>query len=81
MALPDAVKWLGDIPVDLTARPYRDVLWNPDTEKMMVANKTLARDLLRYIVGLEVDADELRTRYAGVRGEDSVKLPTRLRRA
>jgi DNA sulfur modification protein DndB len=78
ISLPEAVKKLADIPVNLDARPYRDILWNPDTEKMMVANKALARDLLRYIVGLATDVDKLRTRYADARGETTVKLPPRL---
>ncbi|WP_329740727.1 DGQHR domain-containing protein [Dyella sp. A6] len=77
--LPEAVKWLDDFPVELDARPYRDVLWNPSTGKMVVANKTLARDLLRYMFGLDVDVAKLRKRYASARGDDNVKLPRRLR--
>lgn len=80
LTLPDAVKWLENLPVKLDARPYRDVLWNPSTGKMIVANNALIRDLLKYMLELDVDVLKLRTRYASARGDDSVKLPPRLRR-
>lgn len=80
LTLPDAVKWLGDLPVELNERPYRDVLWNPSTEKMIVANKALTRDLLKHMFGLDVDTAKLRTRYATARGDDNVRLPIRLRK-
>lgn len=80
LSLPEAVKWLSDFPVDLTARPYRDVLWNPSTEKMVVAGKALARDLLRYMYGLDVNVAKLRARYGTARGDENAKLPARLRK-
>lgn len=79
LTLPEAVEWLSDLPVALDARPYRDVLWNPSTEKMIVANKTLTRDLLKYMFGLDIDAPKLRTRYATARDNNNAKLPVRLR--
>ncbi len=79
MKLPEAVRWLSDLPVALEERPYRDVLWDPSTGKMIVSNKALMRDLLKYIFGFDVDVAKLRTRYGTARGKDNVKLPTRLR--
>ncbi|MDO7929197.1 MULTISPECIES: DGQHR domain-containing protein [Pseudomonas syringae group] len=80
LSLLEAVDRLKTIPTDLAGKPYRDVIWDPVREKMILPGKTLAKDVLRYMAGLEVDTDILRASYAKARGIDGrANLPGRLK--
>ncbi|MDH7810043.1 MULTISPECIES: DGQHR domain-containing protein [unclassified Rhizobium] len=80
--LSDAVLALNKIPVDLTKPPYRDVIWDATRERMIVRGKVLARELLKYMVGLPVDAADLKRNYRVALGVDptdtKVRLPAKL---
>lgn len=79
-SLIDAIDQIKNIPTDLAARPYRDVLWEPDKRKMILAGKTLAIDLLKHIVRITKDADgELLSRYQAAIKED-LSLPRPIKR-
>lgn len=80
--LSDATHRLRGIPTDLSKAPYKGVIWDSARSTMIPGGKRLARDLLRYIVGLETDIDLLRENYAVSQGADptgkNFKLPARL---
>jgi len=77
-SLAEAVGALKDIPTNLAARPYRDVLWDPTKKTMISKGKPLAKDLLRYIVRLIPSAD-VKERYDLAVGNARL-LPTRLKK-
>ncbi|MBV6863107.1 MULTISPECIES: DGQHR domain-containing protein [Xanthomonas] len=76
-ALSEAVDVLKEIPTDLSARPYRDVLWDPTKKTMISKGKPLAKDLLRYMARL-IPSSEVKERYDLAVGKTRV-LPTRLK--
>jgi DNA sulfur modification protein DndB len=80
--LADSVKTLKDIPTDLDDAPYRDVIWSPARHTILPSGKVLCRELIRYMVGLPVDEDNLLAKYRisqGVEENDkSVKLPAQV---
>ena len=45
-----AISNLCDLPMDLAGIPWRLVLWDPNTERMVNSNKTLAEALLLYML-------------------------------
>ncbi|WDJ75396.1 DGQHR domain-containing protein [Xanthomonas campestris] len=75
--LSEAVDVLKEIPTDLSARPYRDVLWDPTKKTMISKGKPLAKDLLRYMARL-IPSSEVKDRYDLAVGKTRV-LPTRLK--
>lgn len=82
--LPDAVKLLKKLPVDLTDVPYSGVIWDQDRNRIIGTGKTLARDLVLYMVGIDDDDDgQLLGRYrlalTGDPEDESVDLPDRIK--
>jgi DNA sulfur modification protein DndB len=79
MGLPDAVSKLKSIPTDLAEAPYRDVIWDPARCTMIPAGKTLARRLIRYMMGFSEETADLLGQYRIAQGVEpdntSVKLP------
>ncbi|MBB4126705.1 DNA sulfur modification protein DndB [Xanthomonas translucens] len=73
----EAVSVLKEIPTDLAARPYRDVLWDPDKKTVISKGKPLVKDLLRYMARLMPSTD-VKERYDLALGK-SRALPTRLK--
>lgn len=79
LSLPEAVRQLAVIPTDLNARPYRDVIWDNDRQRMMLTGKRLLIELLSYMVGLPTDRVKLRASYAKTLGtEFEARLPNRV---
>jgi DNA sulfur modification protein DndB len=76
LSLPDAVKALGVLPMSLDERPYAEVLWDPERQKMISSGKRLTVDLLAYMAGLPIDRVKLRLAYAKALGRDNVRLPS-----
>ncbi|UHH10126.1 DGQHR domain-containing protein [Luteimonas fraxinea] len=79
LTLFQAIDALKNVPTELSARPYRDIIWNPEKRTMVLAGRKLARDLLDYMVGLtDVKDDALLERYRLATGDEALKLPRRL---
>lgn len=67
---------LSRLPVELSAEPYRDVIWMSNG-KIETAGRALCRDLLLHVLGAKINRQTLITRYAkhlGVARAD-VELP------
>lgn len=79
VTLPEAVRQLAVLPTDLSARPYRGVVWDADRKKMVVTGKKVLVDLLAYMVGLPTDLEKLRLAYAKATGSDvTLRLPNKV---
>jgi DNA sulfur modification protein DndB len=82
LELPDAVAELKGIPINLAEAPYNHVIWDPVRRTMIPAGKTLARRLIRYMIGFSEDKAELLEQYRISLGFDpndsAVKLPQKL---
>ena len=82
--LQKAVQLLKTIPTDLARAPYRSVIWDPARRTMIPSGKVLARDLVRYMVGLQDRGgeQELVERYRISQGADpndeTIKLPRKI---
>jgi len=75
----DAVDRMKDIPTEISARPFRDVLWDSDKRKMILTGRTLSIDLLKYLLRLTKDGDgTLLSRYRAAIKED-LSLPRLLK--
>jgi DNA sulfur modification protein DndB len=83
LSLATAVLELRDLPVELDQPPYRDVIWDSSRKRMNVRGKTLARELLKYMVGLPVKeldlAKEYRQAISGDPNDRSIQLPAQIR--
>lgn len=75
LSLPEAVRALGVLPMSLDERPYAEVLWDPERQKMISSGKRLTIDLLSHMAGLPIDRTKLRLAYAKALGRDNVRLP------
>lgn len=77
----DAAFALADlVPLELTAAPFADVVWDTQRSRMVTANAATALALLLYMLGARASDPKLRERYAAARGlaVDRVRLPNRL---
>ena len=36
----------GSLPIDVTGKPYKDAIWEPDTQKIRVVRSTIVRDII-----------------------------------
>ncbi|MAM13633.1 MAG: hypothetical protein CML23_24895 [Rhizobiaceae bacterium] len=81
-AIKEAVELMKALPTNLEEAPYRNVVWSVAAHTMRVSNKTVARDILRYMLNLNVDEDELLVRYRvamNVEADDvSISLPEKV---
>lgn len=81
--LLDAIELLSRIPVDLDEAPYHNVIWNSVRGIMIPAGKSLARELLTYMLGrYDGDQVELLERYRKALGaapdDRHISLPRKL---
>jgi DNA sulfur modification protein DndB len=79
--LPQAVNNLKGFPTSLTQKPYRHVIWDPVRHTMMGRGKGLALGLLKYMMGLSIDRDDVAKKYASAlhaAGIDEVNLPPQI---
>jgi DNA sulfur modification protein DndB len=77
-----AVSRLRQMPVNLDEAPFVQVVWDPARGRMISEGKTVARELMRYIAGLEVDEAALRESYAEALYGDAkrpVSLPAKIK--
>lgn len=72
----DALKLVAKLPIELSERPYRDVLWR--NGKMNVSGRVLCRRLLLHMLKREPRPSKLRERYAQFLGVEKhqVRLPS-----
>lgn len=77
-SVADAVHQLRLMPIDITKPPFRNVLWDPVKHKIIVTEKTLARDLTFHMAGLPVSTATLRTSYRRAVGNPQAVLPAQL---
>lgn len=81
LSLSQAIARLNGLPVDITQVPYRHVLWDPNRQTIILSRKTIAREVLRYMAGLEIELDQITDAYRlalGTERDDStVNLPAR----
>lgn len=76
----EAVMKLKQLPTDIAAPPFLNVIWDPDRSKVG-REKALAQNLVRYIAGVAVDEAKLKEHYGLALGIDdvhAVTLPARL---
>ena len=73
--LDDAFELAGRIPLDLTAAPFVDVIWDTRRNRMVTANATVAQALLLYMLGARAADGALRDRYAAARGIPAEACP------
>ncbi|EPM1620748.1 DGQHR domain-containing protein [Pseudomonas aeruginosa] len=79
LSLPDAIRAISNIPVELTEPPFDGVIWDSGRGKMILTGKRLLVELLQYMVGLPVDVKKLQASYAKALGDRrEVELPTKL---
>jgi DNA sulfur modification protein DndB len=79
--LPKAVALLKTIPTDLAEAPFLGVIWDPDRQIMIPRGKGLARELLRYMAGLQVFEPKLLEEYrlsVGAFVDATVNLPAKI---
>jgi DNA sulfur modification protein DndB len=76
IALCEAVSELRSLPTNLARPPYRGTIWDSGRSKMIVSGKSVARDVLLYMVGLKSRVPVAKV-YARALGEPltTVKLP------
>lgn len=74
-----AVRRLADCPLDLSAKPWIGVLWNPSAMTMIVKNKKLVVNLFLHMVGEKpVPSNyDLLAQYRRATGIDNERLPRR----
>ncbi len=80
--LASAISLLKPMPMNLDKAPFVQVIWDPVRGRMISEGKSLAKELMRYIAGLDVDVRTLREKYAlAVHGDAnrSVTLPSRIK--
>lgn len=81
--LKQSIAELRDLPTELSAPPYKGILWNNATGTMMIKNKALTRELLLYYLGHIKEPSRikrLKERYALLLEEESAEPPVRTRK-
>lgn len=76
MTLAKAVKLASKLPTDLQKAPYRNLLWDPDTQRIVGGNRVTLRETLLYMLGRSKFSNAtLLERYRNETGDDKAKLP------
>ena len=74
-----AVKALRKMPTDLSKAPFAGVIWDPARQIIKSDGKTIAREVMSYMVGLTQPTKALLERYRVQRGyrrnDERVQLP------
>lgn len=66
--LEASIKLAGQLPQDLTGKPYADVLWDTKRKIMINGGRSLTRRLLLYMLGEKVDKAKLTKDYGKALG-------------
>ncbi|MDE0472205.1 MAG: DGQHR domain-containing protein [Ekhidna sp.] len=65
-------------PTDMKQTPFVHVIWDPDQNKIISKNRSLATNLLKYMCGNVSEKDKLLQRYRLVLGNENIGLPKQL---
>lgn len=78
-SLFESVSKLSIIPTKLNSRPYRNIIWDPIRNKIISSGRTLAIELLSYMLDISSNTDKLKINYAKAHGESIAKeLPKKI---
>ena len=80
MSLEDAVKRAAKLKRNLTAAPYKGLMWDPSRKTVTNAHKATLRDVLLYTLGdyHRGSKADLLKRYQKDAADDQLALPRRL---
>ncbi len=81
MSLADAIKVAGKLPRELSKAPYKGLIWDVNTKRILnlSKNKVTLREILLYMVGASTMSDEdLIKRYCEEIADERAKLPTKV---
>lgn len=81
VCLEEAVLWASKLPRDLNEVPFKSLMWDPNTERMLNGNKVILREILLYMLGKNsprFPQSELLKRYRRVTGNSQAELPAKL---
>lgn len=77
MSLADAIKLAAKLPRKLNRAPYKGLMWDSNTKRILNSHKVTLREILLYMVGVSKISDEdLLERYRKETGNERVRLPT-----
>lgn len=83
IGLPEAVRALKKMPMDLNKAPFIGVIWDPARQVMKSDGKTVAREVMSYMVGLseptKVLTERYRTQQGYRKGDATIQLPPPLK--
>lgn len=78
-SLFESVRKLSIIPTQLNSRPYRKVIWDPIRNKIISSGRTLAIELLSYMLNIPSNTEKLKINYTKAHGESVAKeLPKKI---
>lgn len=78
-SLFESVRKLSIIPTQLNSRPYRKVIWDPIRNKIISSGRTLAIELLSYMLNIPSNTEKLKINYTKAHGESIAKeLPKKI---
>lgn len=76
MSLSKAVKLASKLPTDLSKAPYKGLLWDTDTQRIVGGNRVTLRETLLHMLGKSKFSEEkLLARYRSETGDEKAKLP------
>lgn len=76
--LSAAVERLSVLPTDIAAPPFKNVIWDPISKRILISGKKLSRDILFFLSGLEVDVESLVSNYAKATGQNEAAAKRKL---
>ena len=77
MSLSNAIKLAAKLPRDLSKVPYKGLMWDVNTKRILNSHRVTLREILLYMVGVSKISDEdLLERYRKEIGNERAKLPT-----
>ena len=79
MTLEAAVEQASRLPRSLQSAPYRGLMWEPSTSRMVNSHNVTVREILLYMLGAsKYSESSLLSRYQTALGDDSAKLPKKI---
>lgn len=75
-SLEQAIKIVAELPRKLAERPYKGLMWDPNTRTILNNHKVTLREVLCYMAGCSQYSDaRLLERYRSALGDDQADLP------
>ena len=76
MPLANAIKLAAKLPRELSKAPYKGLMWDTNTKRILNSHKVTLREILLYMVGVSKLSDiDLLERYRKEIGNERAKLP------